>query len=440
MTGPTTCHLTGPCRPAAAARNARSPPNASWSRSSTTAASGSRRSTSTRTSPVLVDGDAARRRRARGRGSARRASARGSDGTAGRSGRSRARSPRQRRHRCGAGSPLPWPRPPAPWTCIAPPPPCAHRTVVRGCPTVASRCAVGQSARMDRTVLWVARVAWLPAAGHGGRRGEPRRVGHEHGGPHGRRRSGCGRCGPSAWSPPSSRRPPASRSCASSPPRPSLVAAVALRRAPGPRRRARRWSSGCGRRWSSSSAPASAGSSARARPTATRPATRCARPAPLVLGPLPAAVALHGGARSPAGRCCWPRGSGRPGAVVTLVAASPGRALPAASTCCRAASWSSCRPGCVVHDHLVLAETALFRWIEVRSVERALSGTTALDLTGGALGAAVEVALDELSRPIVRATGRPGSWSWWRRRPSSAAHAAGRARSAEAASRRAARR
>ena len=61
--------------------------------------------------------------------------------------------------------------------------------------------------------------------------------------------------------------------------------------------------------------------------------------------------------------------------------------------------------GLVVHDHLVLAETALFRWIEVRSVERALSGTTALDLTGGALGAALEVTLDG-EQTVVRATGR----------------------------------
>ena len=61
--------------------------------------------------------------------------------------------------------------------------------------------------------------------------------------------------------------------------------------------------------------------------------------------------------------------------------------------------------GLVVHDHLVLAETALFRWVEVRSVERALAGTTALDLTGGALGAAVEVTLDG-EQTVVRAAGR----------------------------------
>ena len=49
--------------------------------------------------------------------------------------------------------------------------------------------------------------------------------------------------------------------------------------------------------------------------------------------------------------------------------------------------------GLAVHDHLVLGETAMFRWRSVRSFARALATTEALDLTGGSLGAAVEVVL-----------------------------------------------
>ena len=66
--------------------------------------------------------------------------------------------------------------------------------------------------------------------------------------------------------------------------------------------------------------------------------------------------------------------------------------------------------GLVIHDHMVLSETALFRWANVRSVERALADTEALDLTGGALGPAVEVVLGGMET-VVRAGRRPGQTS-----------------------------
>jgi hypothetical protein len=63
--------------------------------------------------------------------------------------------------------------------------------------------------------------------------------------------------------------------------------------------------------------------------------------------------------------------------------------------------------GLAVHDHLVLGETAMFRWRAVRSFARALATTEALDLTGGSLGAAVEVALRS-PETVVRRGRRPG--------------------------------
>lgn len=66
--------------------------------------------------------------------------------------------------------------------------------------------------------------------------------------------------------------------------------------------------------------------------------------------------------------------------------------------------------GIVLHDHMVLSETVLFRWPTVRTVDRALADTEALDLTGGAMGPAVEVALAGLET-IVRVGRRPNQTS-----------------------------
>ena len=127
-------------------------------------------------------------------------------------------------------------------------------------------------------------------------------------------------------------------------------------------------------------------------------------PGALVLGPLPLlwlfmAAAIAGGPLLLAARQ-W-----APGVVVTLIAALALAVLPRRFHLLSRRFLVFVPAGLVVHDHLVLTETALFRWIEVRSVERALSGTTALDLTGGALGAALEVTLDG-EQTVVRATGR----------------------------------
>ena len=127
-------------------------------------------------------------------------------------------------------------------------------------------------------------------------------------------------------------------------------------------------------------------------------------PGALVLGPLPLlwlfmAAAVAGGPLLLAARQ-W-----APGVVVTLIAALALAVLPRRFHLLSRRFLVFVPAGLVVHDHLVLAETALFRWIEVRSVERALSGTSALDLTGGALGAALEVTLDG-EQTVVRATGR----------------------------------
>ena len=62
--------------------------------------------------------------------------------------------------------------------------------------------------------------------------------------------------------------------------------------------------------------------------------------------------------------------------------------------------------GLAVHDHLVLGETAMFKWRTVQSFARALASTEALDLTGGSLGAAVEVAL-RTPETVVRRGRRP---------------------------------
>ena len=51
--------------------------------------------------------------------------------------------------------------------------------------------------------------------------------------------------------------------------------------------------------------------------------------------------------------------------------------------------------GLVVHDHLVLAETALFSTATVRGMRLAPLGTEAADATGGALGPAVELHVDD---------------------------------------------
>jgi hypothetical protein len=60
--------------------------------------------------------------------------------------------------------------------------------------------------------------------------------------------------------------------------------------------------------------------------------------------------------------------------------------------------------GFVLHDHAVLADTAMFRASTVRGLRLAPAGSEAADATGAALGVAVELALTESSTIVLAAT------------------------------------
>jgi len=61
--------------------------------------------------------------------------------------------------------------------------------------------------------------------------------------------------------------------------------------------------------------------------------------------------------------------------------------------------------GLVVHDHVVLAETAMFLARDIRSVEAATIGSSdAADLTGGCRGPALRVTLDDFETVVLSAT------------------------------------
>jgi hypothetical protein len=62
--------------------------------------------------------------------------------------------------------------------------------------------------------------------------------------------------------------------------------------------------------------------------------------------------------------------------------------------------------GVVVHDHVTLAETVLFRRSELSGVRLAPAGTTATDLTARSLGLAVEIDLMTPAAVAVNGTGR----------------------------------
>jgi hypothetical protein len=62
--------------------------------------------------------------------------------------------------------------------------------------------------------------------------------------------------------------------------------------------------------------------------------------------------------------------------------------------------------GVVVHDHVVLAETALFPRADVAGLGLAPAGTAATDLTGRALGLAVQIDLATPAAVAVNGAGR----------------------------------
>ena len=68
--------------------------------------------------------------------------------------------------------------------------------------------------------------------------------------------------------------------------------------------------------------------------------------------------------------------------------------------------------GFVVHDHLLLADTAMFRKTQLAGLGLAPADTTAVDLTGGTVGNALEVRLRAPSEVTLAGTvehrqGRP---------------------------------
>ena len=129
-------------------------------------------------------------------------------------------------------------------------------------------------------------------------------------------------------------------------------------------------------------------------------------PGPLVLGPLPVLWLLLAGFVA-AGPLLLATEQWAAGAAATAVAAGLAVVLPRRFHRLSRRFLVFVPAGLVIHDHLVLVETALFRWRGVLSVARALSDTDALDLTGAALGPAVEVVLADLET-IVRVGGHPG--------------------------------
>ena len=140
VTGPTTCHFTGPCRPARRRQEA--------AQAAERVVVGVEVDGGQRVEPVgvephvtgVVDGHAADPDQTMGQdpfGRRAHAAARAwREGPAGAAVRSR---PRPRR-RCGAGCPPPWPRPPAPGPSSRCPLRRAGRTVLRMRPTLASPC------------------------------------------------------------------------------------------------------------------------------------------------------------------------------------------------------------------------------------------------------------------------------------------------------------
>ena len=129
-------------------------------------------------------------------------------------------------------------------------------------------------------------------------------------------------------------------------------------------------------------------------------------PGPLVLGPLPVLWLLLAGFVA-AGPLLLATERWVVGAAATAVGAGLVVVLPRRFHRLSRRFLVFVPAGLVIHDHLVLVETTLFRWRDVRSVARALADTEALDLTGAALGPAVEVVLTGLET-IVRVGRRPG--------------------------------
>lgn len=119
-------------------------------------------------------------------------------------------------------------------------------------------------------------------------------------------------------------------------------------------------------------------------------------PAPLLAGP--AELAWLAVVAPGVGALLLAAGQWVAGALV-LVAGVPLAYLGARSLHALARRWLVFVPaGLVVHDALALAEPVLFRRRTIRSLAAAEAGTTALDLTAGAAGLALEL---DLTAPVA---------------------------------------
>lgn len=130
-------------------------------------------------------------------------------------------------------------------------------------------------------------------------------------------------------------------------------------------------------------------------------------PGPLLLGPLPLGWALAG-----AGLVAGPLGvaAGRWWWAVPVTLVGTAWAVLFGLRCHRLARRFVVfvPAGFVVHDHLVMADTALFRAHELRGMRLAPAGTEAADATGKALGPAVEVHVDDAKIVLAGTRAKPG--------------------------------
>jgi hypothetical protein len=128
-------------------------------------------------------------------------------------------------------------------------------------------------------------------------------------------------------------------------------------------------------------------------------------PGALLLGPLFLAWALTAGAPIAAALLLAARQWVLGGIAVVVAAASIfvlGRALHGLSR-----RWIVFVPaGLVVHDPMTLADPVLFPKLQIRAIDVAAADTTALDLTQGSPGLAIELALRETASLVLLKPGQ----------------------------------
>jgi hypothetical protein len=128
-------------------------------------------------------------------------------------------------------------------------------------------------------------------------------------------------------------------------------------------------------------------------------------PGPLLLGPLQLAwFALA--ACVVAGPLLLAAGAWLVGLVVTIAAIALLTVLPRRFHRLSRRFLVFVPAGLALHDHVALAETAMFRWTAIQDLRQALCDTEALDLTVNALGPALEITLTGPETLLLAASGR----------------------------------